>query len=367
MIKFLDVHKMNLRVKEDLTAAFTNVMDSGTYIMGEQLERFEQEFAAYCGTTYCVGVGTGLDALSLIFRAYIELGNLKEGDEVMVPSNTFIASVMAISNCNLKPILIEPDLNSFTIDIHNIEAAITAKTRAIMPVHLYGYVCDMEAISEIAKKHGLLVIEDAAQAHGAHYNNKRAGALADAAGFSFYPAKNMGALGDGGAVLTENKELEKCIKALRNYGSELKYRHAYISINSRLDELQAALLRIKLKRLDDDNGKRRTIAKQYLKNIDNNEIIVPSWDFSERHVFHLFVIRCKSRNKLKAYMDKQGIQTAIHYPIPIHRQEAYKHLNHLSLPIAEQISKEVLSLPMSPVLKEEEITYICQKLNAYES
>ncbi|WP_371132980.1 DegT/DnrJ/EryC1/StrS family aminotransferase [Lutibacter sp.] len=358
---------MNLRDSEDLDAAFKRVLASGSYIMGNELEKFEYEFAKYCGTSYCVGVGNGLDALSLIFKGYIALGKLKEGDEILVPSNTFIASVLAVSACNLKPVLIEPEIGTFNIDSSKIEAGITAKTKAIMAVHLYGYVCDMEAIYEIAKRYNLLIIEDAAQAHGAIYKNKRAGSLADAAGFSFYPAKNLGAMGDGGAVLTADKELATCIKSLRNYGSKIKYNHEYKALNSRLDEVQAAFLRIKLKRLDEDNTKRRGIATYYLKNINNKEVQLPYWDFSENHVFHLFVVRCKHRDLLKSYLERNGIETAIHYPKPIHKQEAYSEWKNNSFPIAEQLSEEVLSLPMSPVLSIEEMTYICKIINEYES
>tara|TARA_R110001583_G_scaffold145875_1_gene297897 strand:- start:20978 stop:22081 length:1104 start_codon:yes stop_codon:yes gene_type:complete len=366
MIKFLELHKINQRDSKNLKKAFSNVLDSGNFILGRELEEFEKEFAMYCESSYCIGVGNGLDALSLIFKGFIELGKIKEGDEVLVPSNTFIASVLAISSCNLKPVLVEPDIETFTIDIHNIEANITARTKAIMAVQLYGAVCDMDAICKIAKNNNLLVIEDAAQAHGAFYNNKKVGSLSDAAGFSFYPSKNLGALGDGGAVTTSNKELDSCIRALRNYGSKIKYQHEYISKNSRLDELQAAILRVKLKRLDADNTKRRAIAAFYLKNINNKEIQLPFWDFSENHVFHLFVVRTTNRNKLQTYLESHGIQTGIHYPIPIHKQKAYKELKELKLPIAEQLSKVVLSLPISPVMEQKDVEYICKKLNAYE-
>jgi dTDP-4-amino-4,6-dideoxygalactose transaminase len=366
MIKFLDLHKINQRDSKNLANAFSNVLESANLILGEELEKFEKEFAMYCESSYCVGVGNGLDALSLIFKGFIQLDDLKEGDEVIVPSNTFIASVLAISACNLKPVLVEPDLATFNIDIGKIEASITAKTKAIMAVHLYGAVCNMDAICKIAKKYNLLVIEDAAQAHGARYNNKKVGSLSDAAGFSFYPAKNLGALGDGGAVTTSNKKLNNCIRSLRNYGSSVKYQHEYKSQNSRLDEVQAAFLRIKLKRLDDDNTKRRAIATFYLKNIDNKQIHLPKWDFLESHVFHLFVVRTNYRNKLQTYLESHGIQTGIHYPIPIHKQNAYKDFKELNLPIAEQLSEEVLSLPISPVMEQKDVEYICQKLNTYE-
>ncbi len=366
MIKFLDLHKINQRDSIDLANSFSNVLESGNFILGEELEKFEKEFAMYCESSYCVGVGNGLDALSLIFKGFIELGNLKEEDEVIVPSNTFIASVLAISASNLKPVLVEPDLVTFNLDISKIEENITGKTKAIMAVHLYGAVCNMDAICKIAKRHNLLVIEDAAQAHGALYNNKKVGSLSDAAGFSFYPSKNLGALGDGGAVTTSNKALDNCIRSLRNYGSKIKYQHRYKSQNSRLDEVQAAFLRIKLKRLDADNTKRRSIASIYLKNIDNKRIHLPYWNSLENHVFHLFVIRTEQRNKLQEYLESHGIQTGIHYPIPIHKQKAYTDLKELNLPIAVQLSEEVLSLPISPVMEQKDVEYICQKLNGYE-
>jgi dTDP-4-amino-4,6-dideoxygalactose transaminase len=366
MIPFLDVHKINQRDEKSMVEAYKKTLDAAHFILGNEVQQFEKEFAEYCETDYCIGVGNGLDALQLIFKAYIILGKLNEGDEVLIPSNTFIASALAISACNLKPILVEPKYNSFTIDTSLIEDKITSKTKAIMPVHLYGQSCDMSAISEIAKKHGLLIIEDAAQAHGAICREKKVGSISNAAGFSFYPAKNLGALGDGGAITTDDKELENCIRYLRNYGSNEKYKHQYKSINSRLDELQAAILRIKLKRLEKDNELRRVVAKFYLDNIQNSLILLPDWDFSNNHVFHLFVIKCRTRDQLKSYLEENGIQTVIHYPIPIHKQEAYKELNNLSLPIAEQLSNQVLSLPISPVMSIEDVQFICDKLNAYE-
>jgi dTDP-4-amino-4,6-dideoxygalactose transaminase len=366
MIPFLDVHKINQRDKKSMVEAYKKTLDAAHFILGNEVQQFEKEFAEYCETDYCIGVGNGLDALQLIFKAYIILGKLNEGDEVLIPSNTFIASALAISACNLKPILVEPKYNSFTIDTSLIEDKITSKTKAIMPVHLYGQSCDMSAISEIAKKYRLLIIEDAAQAHGAICREKKVGSISNAAGFSFYPAKNLGALGDGGAITTDDKELENCIRYLRNYGSNEKYKHQYKSINSRLDELQAAILRIKLKRLEKDNELRRVVAKFYLDNIQNSLILLPDWDFSNNHVFHLFVIKCRTRDQLKSYLEENGIQTVIHYPIPIHKQEAYKELNNLSLPIAEQLSNQVLSLPISPVMSIEDVQFICDKLNAYE-
>lgn len=367
MIQFLDLHKINQRDEKSLIEVYKKTLDSAKFILGNEVQLFEQEFAKYCETNYCIGVGNGLDALQLIFKAYIILGKLNEGDEVLIPSNTFIACALAVSACNLKPVLVEPRIDSFTIDTSLIEAKITSRTRAIMPVHLYGQSCEMSTIFKIANKYELLIIEDAAQAHGAYYQKKRVGSMSNAAGFSFYPAKNLGALGDGGAITTSDHELENCVRYLRNYGSNEKYRHQYISINSRLDELQAAILRIKLKRLDYDNEQRRVVAKLYFEQINNPLIILPEWDYSDRHVFHLFVIKCKTRDHLQNYLNDNGIQTVIHYPIPIHKQEAYKELNSLNLPLAEQLGNQVLSLPISPVMSLDDVQFISDKLNAYEN
>ncbi len=365
MIKFLDIQKLHFDMKEELKTVFSEVLDAGSLILGEQLVSFEKKFATYCDVDYCVGVGNGLDALRLILEAYKIKGTLIEGDEVIIPSHTFIATALAVSTSNLVPVLVECCPKSFNINPVKIEDALTKKTKVIMPVHLYGQVCDMDAINSIAKKHGLLVIEDAAQAHGAIYKEKKVGSLANAAAFSFYPTKNLGALGDGGAVVTDDVELQSCIRTLRNYGSEIKYHNKYKSINSRLDELQAGFLKVKLKGLDKEINHRRMIASYYLSHIKNIKIELPDVEEMESHVFHLFVIKTKNRSELISYLTFNKIQTAIHYPVPIHQQEAYKEYNFLQLPIAENLSQEVLSLPMNSTITIKEATYICEKINQY--
>jgi dTDP-4-amino-4,6-dideoxygalactose transaminase len=367
MIKFLDLKAINLLHKNKIEDALLQVYRSGWYIRGNGCERFERDFSEFCGTKYCIGVANGLDALNLIFRAYIELGKLKKGDEVLVPANTYIASVLAVVNNELTPILIEPDNNSFNIDnIHAFQNKITNKTRVIMPVHLYGQVTDMTLIKEIAEKYNLIVIEDAAQAHGAYDNAKRTGNLGHAAGFSFYPGKNLGALGDGGAVTTNDSELADMIRVLSNYGSEKKYHNSVIGINSRLDEIQAAILSIKLKDLDNESSRRREVAKCYSNGIKNPQIQLPKWDETkENHVFHLYVIRCVFRDELKNYLFDNGIETVIHYPIPPHKQKAFEDWNDISLPFTESIHDEVLSLPIYSTLTNKEIEYVIQKINAF--
>lgn len=350
MIKFLDIQEINNRFANELVESFRRVLSSGWYILGNEVTAFESEFADYCGAKHCIGVANGLDALILILRAYKELGKLNEGDEVIVPANTYIATILAITENRLVPVLVEPDINTYNIDPSKIEEKITSKTKAIMPVHLYGQLADMDSICSIAKKHNLLVIEDSAQAHGASMNGKKAGSLGDASGFSFYPGKNLGALGDAGAVTTTDEELANTIIALRNYGSHKKYENLYRGINSRLDEIQAAMLRVKLKYLDEDNLRRRHIADYYLKSIKNSKIILPEHSISESHVWHVFVIRTEKRDELQQYLAENKIQTIVHYPIPSHHQRAYEPWNSMSLPITEQIHCEVLSLPISPVL-----------------
>jgi len=383
MIKFLDLQKITQQYQPELTEAVKRVIDSGWYLFGNEIRNFEQEFAKYCGTKYCIGVGNGLDALRLIFRAYIELGIMAEEDEVIIPANTYIASILAVSENRLKSILVEPDINTYNIDPNKIEEKITSKTKAIMPVHLYGQCADMDPINEIAKKYNLKVIEDVAQAHGAIYlpggidNNgniplgkgKRTGSLGDAAGFSFYPGKNLGALGDGGAVTTNDDELANVIRALGNYGSHKKYENKYKGINSRLDEIQAAILSVKLKYLDDDNQRRREIAQYYYDNIKNKHIILPIQNPKlniknyKGHVWHQFIIRTRERDKLQKYLLDNSIQTMIHYPIPSHKQEAYKEWNDFSYPITEKIHKEVLSLPINSVTTNDELGYIVKIIN----
>jgi dTDP-4-amino-4,6-dideoxygalactose transaminase len=370
-IKFLDLQKINNQHRQEIDGAIKKVLDSGWYLLGEAVEKFESSFATYCGVKHCIGISNGLDALILILRAYIELGVMKEGDEVIVPANTYIASLLAISSNKLIPVLVEPDILTYNINPDLIEEKINTKTRAIMPVHLYGQCAEMEAINAIAKKYNLLVIEDAAQAHGAIYEGKRTGNLGDASGFSFYPGKNLGAFGDGGAVTTNNNELAEVIRALRNYGSHKKYYNLYKGFNNRLDEIQAAVLNVKLKYLDVENQRRREIAQYYCDHIKNPKIVLPilhhpsSIIHHPSHVWHLFVIRTTEREKLQQYLTDNGVQTVIHYPEPPHRQPAYKEWNHMSFPVTEKIHNEVLSLPIGSHLSDENIKYVSEKLNAY--
>lgn len=365
MIPFLDLHKINKPYEEAFHQKLKSTLDSGWYILGKETNHFENDFAAYCGTSYCIGVGNGLDALVLIFKAYLELGRLQEGDEVIVPANTYIASILAILQAGLVPVLVEPKWETFNIDPNLIEEKITSRTKAILAVHLYGQLAEMAEITEIANKNSLLVIEDAAQSHGAVLDGKKAGNLSHAAGFSFYPGKNLGALGDAGAVTTNDQELAKTIYALHNYGSEVKYYNDFIGVNSRLDELQAAFLNLKLSNLNPDNDKRRAVAKRYITEIKNESIVLPHWDFSPHHVFHLFVIRTENRDALQKYLLENGIQTIIHYPVPPHKQKALQQWEELSFPITERIHNEVLSLPISPVMTADEVNYIISILNKY--
>lgn len=365
MIPFLDLKELNTQYKAELIEACTRVIDSGWYIQGNECKEFDKEFASYCGAKYAIGVANGLDALILILRAYKELGFMKDGDEVIVPSNTYIASILAISQNNLVPVLVEPDINTYLLNPSKIEEKITSKTKAILPVHLYGQTCEMDKINEIAKKYNLKVIEDSAQSHGAYFQDKRSGNLGDASGFSFYPGKNLGALGDGGAVTTNDEELANTIKALGNYGSHKKYENLYKGINSRLDEMQAAMLRVKLRYLDNELEKRRDIANYYLENIKNENIILPVVRAESNHVWHLFVIRTSKRDELQKYLLDNGVQTLIHYPIPPHNQNAYKEWNNESYPISEQIHTEVLSLPISGVQNLENTKNIVEKLNEF--
>ena len=366
MIPFLDLKSINTQYREQLIEACTKVIDSGWYIQGNECKEFDKEFAEYCGTKHAIGVANGLDALTLILRAYQELRIMKDGDEVIVPSNTYIASIIAISRNNLVPILVEPDINTYLIDPDKIEEKITSKTKAIMPVHLYGQTCEMNKINEIAKKYNLKVIEDSAQAHGAYFEDKRCGNLGDASGFSFYPGKNLGALGDGGAVTTNDEELAQVIRALGNYGSHKKYENLYKGVNSRLDEIQAAMLRVKLRYLDNEIEKRRAIANYYLKNIKNENILLPTSRCEDNHVWHLFVIRTKKRDELQKYLLDNGIQTLIHYPLAPHKQEAYKEWHKDNFPISENIHDEVLSLPISSVQSLESTDFIVSILNQYD-
>ena len=353
-------------IENELIEACTRVIDSGWYIQGKECKSFEKEFADYCGTKYCIGVANGLDALTLIFRAYKELGVMQSGDEVIVPANTYIASILAISENDLVPVLVEPDSETYLIDPVKVEEKISSKTKAILPVHLYGQTCQMDEINKIAKKYNLKVIEDSAQSHGAYFEDKRCGNLGDASGFSFYPGKNLGALGDGGAVTTNDEELANTIRALGNYGSHKKYENLYKGTNSRLDEIQAAMLRVKLRHLDNEIRHRREIANYYLDNIKNENIILPTVTENDNHVWHVFVIRTNKREELQKYLLDNGIQTLIHYPVPPHKQEAYKEWNNESYPISEEIHEEVLSLPISGVQSLEDTKRIVQVLNDYK-
>lgn len=368
MISFLDLKAINLRDKDALLLACSEVLDSGWFIRGAKVNEFEKSFASFCGTSHCIGVANGLDALILILEAYKVLGHMEEGDEVIVPSNTYIASILAITKAGLTPVLVEPDEQTFNLDPNNVEAAITPRTKAIMHVHLYGQLSHIEEMRSICDKHGLKLIEDAAQAHGAEMEGKKAGAWGDAAGFSFYPGKNLGALGDAGAVTTNDDALAEAISALANYGSHRKYENIYKGLNSRLDEMQAAILTVKLNSLDSDTLKRREVARVYDKGIDNPRIQLPIWNSHlVNHVFHLYVIRCEERDVLKEFLFDNGIQTVIHYPIPPHKQEAYSEWNELCFPLTERIHDEVLSLPISPVLSLEDQNYIIETLNRFHA
>lgn len=364
MIKFLDLQKINNQYNQELKEACSKVIDSGWYLQGEECKKFENEFAKYCETEHCVGVANGLEALTLILRAYKELGFLNDKDEIIVPSNTYIASILSISQNNLTPVLVEPDIDNYLLNPKKIEEKISSKTKAIMPVHLYGQTCQMDEIDSIAKKYNLKIVEDSAQSHGAYFDNKRCGNLGDASGFSFYPGKNLGALGDGGAVTTNDADLAKCIRALGNYGSHKKYENLYKGINSRLDEIQAAMLSVKLKYLDDEIKKRREIARYYLENIKNS-ITLPTLRKEDNHVWHLFTVRVKNREEFQEYLTKNGIQTLIHYPIPPHKQLAYKEWKNESYPISEKIHKEIISLPMSGVLDMESVDKIVKVINEF--
>ncbi|GAB2912878.1 DegT/DnrJ/EryC1/StrS family aminotransferase [Paralcaligenes ginsengisoli] len=365
MVKFLDLKALNKQYREELLTACAKVVDSGWYIAGDALSIFEREFSHYCGTKYCVGVANGLDALSLTFRAWMELGQLKKGDEVIVPANTYIASVLAITSNGLTPVFVEPDPHSFNLSPAKTKAVITKRTRAILPVHLYGRLADMPELMALADKHDLLVLEDSAQAHGSSLNNRKAGNWGHAAAFSFYPGKNLGALGDAGAVTTNDADLAKTVRALGNYGSHEKYRNLFRGFNSRLDEIQAAMLSVKLKYLDDQTERRRKIARLYLAGINNPLIQTPDWGHDEQHVWHLFVVRCKQRAELQKYLEQAGVQTLVHYPLAPHKQQAYSMYNAFSFPITESIHDEVLSLPISPIIPETDVERVVVAINKF--
>ncbi len=366
MIKFLDLQKVTEKYGNEIHAAVKRVIDSGWYLQGKENEAFEKEYSQYIGTRYTIGVANGLDALIWIYRAYIEMGVMKPGDEVIVPANTYIATILALTENGLVPVLVEPNYQTLEIDDDLIEKAITKRTKSIFIVHLYGRCAYTEKIGELCRKYNLKLVEDNAQSHGCVYKGRKTGSLGDAAGHSFYPGKNLGALGDGGAVTTNDKMLAETIRALANYGSTKKYVFKYRGRNSRLDEIQAAVLSTKLKHLDEDNKRRKEIAKQYISKIHNKLIQFPVTLPEEQNVFHIFPILCEQRDNLQAYLNDNNIQTLIHYPIPPHQQECYKEWNDWNLPITEKIHKCELSLPMSPVMTEEEVQYVIETLNKWK-
>ncbi|MFD0991440.1 DegT/DnrJ/EryC1/StrS family aminotransferase [Mariniflexile jejuense] len=366
MIQFLDLHKINARFQLEFQHKFNEFLNSGHYILGKEVAAFEKNFANYCGTKYCIGVSNGLDALILIFQAYLELGVLKKNDEVIVPANTFIATIIAIEKTGLKPVLVEPDINIYTLSVLEIEKHITTRTKAILVVHLYGMLAEMELISSVVKKNNLLLIEDAAQAHGAkNQQGIKAGNLSNAAAFSFYPSKNLGALGDAGAITTNSELLNNTIIKLRNYGTSSKYVYDFIGNNNRLDEIQAAFLNIKLKCLDEDNSKRRKIANHYLSGITNKKVKLPFYNQSCNHVFYAFVLMVENRQSFIDFLYKNNIETLIHYPIPPHKQQAFSHLKASALPITEMIHHQIVSIPISPVMTSKEVEKVIKTINNY--
>ena len=365
MIKYCDLKTINDRYEPQLTEAIVKAAQSGWYIRGKECEAFEQAFAAYCGCRHCIGTGNGFDALTIILRAYCALGAMQPGDEVIVPANTYIATILSIIEAGLKPVLCEPCANSCNIDTTLIEDLITEHTRAIMPVHLYGLAADMDKINEIAARHSLKVIEDSAQAHGAIYNGKRTGNLGDAAAFSFYPGKNLGALGDGGAITTNDTELAETARAIANYGSHKKYINIHKGVNSRLDEIQAAALRVKLQYLDADNARRREIADRYIHSITNPLVTLPASDNGGNHVYHIFAIRTPHRELLQQHLQEQGIETLIHYPIAPHKQQALREFAHLQLPVTECIHTQELSLPCHTAMSDSDIERVIDAVNSF--
>ena len=365
MIEYLNLCKVTARYESELEEAVRRVAGSGRYLLGEEVKAFENEYARYIGTRSCVGCGNGLDALSLIFRAYRELGQMNDGDQVIVPANTFIASIMAVTENNLVPVLAEPGPDTLELDGDRLESLITPRTRAVLLVHLYGRNACTRQILEICKKYNLKLIEDNAQAQGCMFEGRRTGSLGDAAGHSFYPGKNLGAFGDAGAVTTDNEELAGTVRILANYGSEQKYVFKYCGRNSRLDEMNAAVLRVKLAHLDEDNEIRKRIAHSYIDGIRNSIIRLPVTLPSESNVFHIFPVFCEYRDRLKNYLQNAGVQTLIHYPVPPHRQECYKSMNGINLPVTEKIHREELSLPLNPAMTDNEAEYIIGLLNSF--
>ena len=373
MIKFLDLQKINSQYSEEIKLATNKVIDSGWYLLGSEVSLFESNYASYIGSKHCIGVANGLDALRLILKAYLEMGVMNEGDEIIVPANTYIATILAITDNRLVPVLIEPNLVTYQIDDTLIEQALTGRTKAIMIVHLYGQCAYSEKIGMICRDRNLKLIEDNAQAHGCIYTKPGAegieqivtGSIGDAAGHSFYPGKNLGALGDAGAVTTNDDKLAEVIRSIANYGSSKKYECDYQGLNSRLDEIQAAILNVKLKYLNDEIKKRREIAQYYIENITQPEIILPNFSDWKSHVFHLFTIRTSKRNELQNYLSEQGVQTLIHYPIPPHKQQCYSYWNYLTLPITEKIHAEELSLPISSVMTLDEVSKVTKIINSF--
>ena len=372
MIPFLDLKAINRSHRDDLISAATRVIDSGWYVLGEEVKSFETEFASYCGTNHCVGMANGLDALILTLRAWKEMGRLREGDEVIVPANTYIASILAITENRLVPVLVEPDPQTYNLNAKAIQAKLSSKTRAVLAVHLYGKLAPMASIMALAEENGLLVLEDSAQAHGAAFDGRRAGAWGHASGFSFYPGKNLGALGDGGAVTTDDPELASLIKALGNYGSQKKYVHSHLGMNSRLDEIQAAFLRVKLRHLDAETLVRRNIAMAYAQGIVNPSLQLPvaanaSVETLADHAFHLFVVRSRHRSEFQAHLKAAGVDTLIHYPTPPHHQDAYRDYVDLNLPVTEAIHREVVSLPIGPTMSSSEVSRVIEAANSFHA
>ena len=365
MIPFLDLKRINALHRAEILAAAAKVVDSGSYVLGEEVRGFEREFAAYCGVKHAVGVASGLDALTLIFRALKELGRLSDGDEILVPANTYIASILAVSANALKPVLIAPDPNTFNIAAAKIEERITPRTKAILIVHLYGRNAYNERIRDIADRRGLIVVEDAAQAHGAAFEGRRTGSLGNAGGFSFYPSKNLGALGDAGAVTSNDDAFAEIVRTLRHYGSRLRYENVYKGVNSRLDELQAAILRVKLKYLDEENGLRRRIAERYHSNINNAKLILPTVEKGDGNVWHLFVVRTERRDEFQRHLQDRGIETLIHYPLPPHRQQAYSEWNEESYPVSEELHRSVLSLPVDIAMTDSDMRQVADACNSW--
>lgn len=366
MIKFLDLYKINARFESEFEAEFNRFINSGYYVLGKGTTVFQEKYASYCNTKHCIGISNGLDALILVFKGYLQLGKLNKGDEVLVPANTYVASILAILEAGLKPVFVEPNIHTFNWEATTIKKYITNKTKALLTVHLYGQLADSEAIFNLTKNNNLLLIEDAAQAHGAENSlGKRAGNLSNAAAFSFYPSKNLGALGEAGAVTTNDDELAKVITELRNYGTSKKNENVRLGVNNRIDEIQARLLNIKLQHLDSDNERRRAIAKQYLSKIKNDKVRLPFYDGSKNHCFHLFVVLVDNRKAFMDYLWENGIQTSVHYPKPPHKQKALQEFSKLQLPITEYIHKNCVSLPISPVLSDAEVSKVIKIINAY--